>query len=224
MFQIREYYWCKGLRKETIVALFKVQSRRLPGEAEENHGISRQNSRNPGRDLNQGPTQYEPWDLSSWPLVSMISKSTFLQNWSLFVASYYVIELQFTMSFYKMYVVYRKLLYGNSSSTTIIKLKSQYFMLQSEGHWLIEWLSLRTEIWKEHLNLRDRKWTEAVEICIIHNFCFSPSIIRMIKMKDAYRACEWWLLYVTFRYGILKGRECLEDLIADVKILLKKRC
>jgi hypothetical protein len=46
------------VRKEAIVALFKVLSWHLPGRTEENHG-SFYSSRYLGGDLNPGPPEYE---------------------------------------------------------------------------------------------------------------------------------------------------------------------
>jgi hypothetical protein len=51
---------------------FKVLSRHLPGETEENHNLS-QGSRSPGRDLNQGPLQYEAGVLNTRPRRSVCS-------------------------------------------------------------------------------------------------------------------------------------------------------
>jgi hypothetical protein len=46
------------MRKEAVVALFKVLPRHLPGGTEEKQKIT-QDRRSPGRDLNPGPPEYE---------------------------------------------------------------------------------------------------------------------------------------------------------------------
>jgi hypothetical protein len=45
--------------KEAVVAYFKVLPQHLPGRTEESHGNLSQDSRPPGRDLNQRSLEYE---------------------------------------------------------------------------------------------------------------------------------------------------------------------
>jgi hypothetical protein len=55
------------MRKEAVVAWFKVLSRHLPGRTEENHKNLSQDSWFPGRDLNPGPPEYETGVLTTRP-------------------------------------------------------------------------------------------------------------------------------------------------------------
>jgi hypothetical protein len=55
------------------------------------------------------------------------------------------------------------------------------------GPWKsIDWGYKRTGCWREYMDLRERKWREAAEDCIIeelHKSYASPSIVRLIKWK-----------------------------------------